>query len=332
MSTATGPTTSDADVGVVDTLSVRRRRRRREPMGSADRRRLWTGLAFISPWIVGVCVFVVYPIVYSFVVSLTRYSGMNAPEFVGFTNYLSAATDPLVGTSIGNTLLYAVVAVPCSLVVAMVVAIAMNQDLREVRWYRTALYIPSLVPTFALGFIFIVFVNPQFGVVNQAMRLFGAEDVNLLGDPQTIKFVIVAMAQLAAGNAAIIFLAGLRAVPPTLYEAARVDGAGPVRQFLSITLPLISPVILFNLITGISSALQIFTEGYVVSAGVSDAIGGPDNGTLFYMLYVYRNAFSYASLGYASALAFLLFVVGVSLSALVYVLSKKFVNYDLDAG
>lgn len=326
---ATGRTTTDPPRLRAGVLEVRRTGPRLSPR---DRRRLWTGLAFVSPWIVGVVVFVVYPVVYSFVVSLTRYSGMNSPDFVGFTNYVSAAVDPLVRTSIGNTLLYAVVAVPCSLLVALVVAIAMNQDLREVRWYRTALYIPSLVPTFALGFIFIVFVNPQFGVVNQVLRVFGAGDVNLLGDPRTIKFVIVAMAQLAAGNAALIFLAGLRAVPPTLYEAARVDGAGPVRQFLSITLPLISPVILFNLITGISSALQVFTEGYVVSAGVSDAVGGPDNGTLFYMLYVYRNAFSYASLGYASALAFLLFVVGVTLSALVYVLSKRFVNYDLDAG
>ena len=329
MSSATGRTTTDPPRLRPGVLQVRRTRPR---LSARDRRRLWTGLAFTSPWIVGVVVFVVYPVVYSFVVSLTRYSGMNTPDFVGFTNYVSAAVDPLVRTSVGNTLLYAVVAVPCSLLVALVVAVAMNQDLREVRWYRTALYVPSLVPTFALGFIFIVFVNPQFGVFNQVLRLFGSGDVNLLGDPQTIKFVIVAMAQLAAGNAALIFLAGLRAVPPTLYEAARVDGAGPVRQFLSITLPLISPVILFNLITGISSALQVFTEGYVVSAGVSDAVGGPDNGTLFYMLYVYRNAFSYASLGYASALAFGLFVVGVALSALVYVLSKRFVNYDLDAG
>jgi multiple sugar transport system permease protein len=295
-------------------------------------RRLRIGLTFISPWIVGVLVFVVYPILYSFGVSLTRYSGMRTPEWLGLRNYAAAAVDPLVHTAVGNTVFYALLAVPLGLVVALGIAIAMNQNVREVAWYRTALYIPSLVPAFALGFVFVVFVNPQYGLVNQALGLFGGGSFNLLGDPTTAKLVIVAMAQLAAGNAALIFLAGLRNIPPTLYEAARIDGAGPARQFFSITLPLISPVVLFNLITGVTAALQIFTEGYVISSGQADGIGAPDNGTLFYMLYLYRNAFTYASLGYASALAVLLFVVGIALSALVYRLSQRFVTYDVESG
>jgi multiple sugar transport system permease protein len=295
-------------------------------------RRLRTGLLFISPWIVGVLAFVVYPIVYSFLVSLTRYSGMSAPEWLGLRNYTAAAVDPLVHTAVHNTVFYALLAVPLGLVVALGIAIAMNQNLREVAWYRTALFIPSLVPAFALGFVFVVFVNPQYGLVNQALGLFGGGSFNLLGDPTTAKLVIVAMAQLAAGNAALIFLAGLRNIPTTLYEAARIDGAGPVRQFLSITLPLVSPVVLFNLITGITGALQIFTEGYVVSSGDEEGIGAPDNGTLFYMLYLYRNAFTYASLGYASALAVVLFLTGIALSALVYRLSQRFVTYDVETG
>jgi multiple sugar transport system permease protein len=297
-----------------------------------ERRRLRTGLLFISPWIVGVLVFVVYPIVYSFAVSLTRYSGMGAPEWLGLRNYAAAAVDPLVHTAIGNTAFYALLAVPLGLVVALMIAIAMNQNVREVAWYRTALYIPSLVPAFALGFVFVVFVNPQYGMVNQVLGAFGGGSFNLLGDPTTAKLVIVAMAQLAAGNAALIFLAGLRNIPTTLYEAARIDGAGPVRQFFSITLPLVSPVVLFNLITGITGALQIFTEGYVVSSGDDEGIGAPDNGTLFYMLYLYRNAFTYASLGYASALAVVLFLTGIALSALVYRLSQRFVTYDVETG
>ncbi|TXN30618.1 carbohydrate ABC transporter permease [Lacisediminihabitans profunda] len=293
-----------------------------------DKKNLGLGLLFISPWIVGLVIFVLYPLVYSLVISLTRYSGMAKPTFVGLQNYVTAFTDPLVKISAGNTLFYAGLAVPIGLVVAVVLALAMNRNVREVAWYRTALYIPSLVPAFALSFIFVVFVNPRFGVFNQFLTLFGAGNSNLLGEPTSAKIVIVLMAQLAAGNAAIIFLAGLRNIPVTLYEAARVDGAGPVRQFVSITLPLLTPAILFNLITGISGGLQVFTQAYVLTNGV----GGPDNGTLFYMLYLYKNAFSYASLGYASALAVLLFVVGMLLAWLVYFISKKFVNYDVAAG
>jgi multiple sugar transport system permease protein len=304
--------------------------RRRRPGGTTlrERRALRLGLLFISPWIVGVIFFVLYPLAYSAVISLTRYSGMTTPVWVGLDNYTTAFRDPLVATSVGNTLYYVLLAVPIGLVVAIVLALAMNRDVKEVAWYRTALYIPSLVPAFAMSFIFVVFVNPQFGVFNQFLGLFGAETTNLLGGPTSAKTVIVLMAQLAAGNAALIFLAGLRNIPETLYEAARIDGAGKVRQFFSLTLPLLSPVILFNLITGISAGLQVFTEAYVLTNGV----GGPDNGTLFYMLYLYKNAFSYASLGYASALAVLLFLAGMALAGLVYWLSRRFVNYDVAAG
>jgi multiple sugar transport system permease protein len=297
----------------------------RHKLTSAQWRSLRIGLLFISPWIVGLAVFVLYPLIYSVIISLTRYSGMSAAVWVGFQNYISAFQDPLVTTSVGNTLYYALLAVPIGLVVAILIALAMNRRVREVSVYRTALYIPSLVPAFAMSFIFVVFVNPQFGIFNRALAVFGVGNVNLLGDPTLAKTVIVLIAQLAAGNAALIFLGGLRNIPATLYEAARIDGAGALRQFVSITLPLLSPVILFNLITGISGSLQIFTEAYVLTNGV----GGPNNGTLFYMLYLYKNAFSYASLGFASALAVLLFIVGMALAGLVYWLSRRLVNYDL---
>jgi multiple sugar transport system permease protein len=308
--------------------STRSRRGTRHRMTAGDRRRLRTGLLFISPWIVGVLAFVIYPLVYSFAISLTRYSGMQTPVFVGVQNYVSAFTDPLVRTSTGNTLFYAGLAVPVGLVVAVVLALCMNRNVREVAVYRAALYIPSLVPAFALAFIFAVFVNPQFGLVSRVLAAFGHQNVDLLQNPTTAKIVIVTMAQLGAGNAALIFLAGLRNIPATLYEAARVDGASPLRQFTSITLPLLSPAILFNLITGISGALQVFTEAYVLTNGKGD----PDNGTLFYMLYLYKNAFSYASLGYACALAVLLFLAGMILSLVVFVVSRRFVNYDVAAG
>src|SRR5690606_28895433 len=212
--------------------------RARRSWSARDRRNLRLGLLFISPWLVGVTVFVAYPLVYSIAISLTRYSGMLAPTFVGLGNYLTLLTDPLIRTSAFNTTFYAGLAVPIGLVVAIMLALAMNRNVREVAVYRTALYIPSLVPAFALSFIFVVFVNPQFGLFSLLNNALGRESVNLLGEPISAKIVIVLMLQLGAGNAALIFLAGLNNIPKTLYEAARVDGAGPLRQFWSITLPL----------------------------------------------------------------------------------------------
>lgn len=301
-------------------------RRGRTRMTGRQKKNLRTGLLFISPWMIGVAVFVIYPLIYSFAISLTQYSGMQTPTFIGLQNYVSAFTDPLVRTAVGNTLYYMLIAVPVGLVVALLLALAMNRNVREVALYRTLLYLPSLIPAFAMSFIFIVFVNPQFGIINQFLSLFGAPDTNLLGEPSTAKLVMILMAQLGAGNAALIYLAGLRNIPATLYEAARVDGAGRMRQFLSITLPLLTPTILFNLITGVSGAMMVFTEAYIMTNG------GPDNATLFYMLYLYRNAFSYGQLGFASALAVLLFLFGMVLAGLIFWLSRRFVNYDVSAG
>lgn len=284
------------------------------------------GLLFVSPWVAGVLIFVVYPLVYSLAISLTQHSGMQSPSFIGLQNYITAALDPMVHISVGNTLYYMAIAVPVGMVIALLLAMAMNRQVREVALYRTILYIPSLIPAFALSFIFIVFVNPQFGIFNRFLSLFGAPDTNLLGEPSLAKIVIIVMGQLGAGNAALIYLAGLRNIPTTLYEAARVDGASQWTQFVRITLPLLTPTILFNLITGMSGAMQVITEAFIMTGG------GPDNSTLFYMLYLYRNAFSYGQLGYASALAVLLFLFGMLLAGLIFVVSRRFVHYDVSAG
>ncbi|WP_114855165.1 carbohydrate ABC transporter permease [Brachybacterium sp. YJGR34] len=303
------------------------RRQGRRRLTRTDRHDLAIGLRYISPWLVGIVIFVFYPVGYSIYLSFTRYSGMGAPTWVGLGNYITAFTDPLVAKAAGNTLFFAVIAVPLGLLVALTLAIAMNQNVREVAFYRTIFYAPSLIPAFAMSFIFIVFLNPQFGAFNQVLNLFGGSNVNLLGDPTGVKIAIILMAQFGAGNAALIFLAGLRNVPKTVYEAARVDGASPLRQFFSITLPLLTPVLLFNLITGVSGALQVFTEAYIVTNGTGD----PDAGALFYMMYLYQNAFGFAELGYASALAVLLFLAGLTLALLIFFFSRRFVNYDVEA-
>ncbi|WP_235932549.1 carbohydrate ABC transporter permease [Dictyobacter arantiisoli] len=280
------------------------------------------GLLFISPWIVGFSFFVLYPTIYSFVISFFRYSGIQPPVWLGWQNYIRLFTDPLVGMSVQNTLFYAALAVPIGLIISILLALAMHREVKEVSLYRTALYLPSIIPVFALSFIFIVLINPQYGLVNSLLGRFGVPQMDYLSDPTGAKVVMVVMAQLGAGNAALIFLAGLNGIPKTLYEAARIDGSSHLGCFLRITLPLLSPAILFNLITGVSGGLQVFQQAYIMTAG------GPANGTLFYMYYLYRNAFSYAQLGYACALAVMLFLFGLVLALLLYWFSQRFVNYD----
>lgn len=295
------------------------------PWTRNDKANLRRGLLFISPWLLGTAAFVVFPLVYSLVISLTKYSGMQAPTWVGLSNYTRMFQDPLFWTSSFNTGFYAGLGVPVGLLVSLLLALAMNRNVREVGLYRTALYIPSLVPIFAMSFIFIVLVNPANGLLPQFLSLFGIPPTDYFGDPTSAKLIIVLMAQMGAGNAALIFLAGLNNIPKTLYESAKIDGASGAQSFFRITLPLLSPSILFNLITGVSGGLQVFEQAYIMTDG------GPNNGTLFYMFYLYRNAFSYADLGYASALAIVLFAVGVVLALLIYQVSRRFVNYDATA-
>jgi multiple sugar transport system permease protein len=232
---------------------------KRTRRSSRDWANLRRGLLFVSPWIIGTLAFTVFPLVYSVIISFTRYTGLSGMKWVGGQNYSRMFSDPLVGKSVTNTMWYAIFAVPIGLVVALLLALAMNRRVREVALYRTILYLPSLIPAFAFSFIFIVLLNPSYGIVNKFLGAFGVASQNYLGDPVGAKGVIIGMAQFAAGNAALIFLAGLNNIPETLYDAAKVDGANAFRRFRTITLPLLSPVILFNAINGVNGALQIFT-------------------------------------------------------------------------
>lgn len=288
-----------------------------------ERTNLARGLLFISPWLLGLIIFTIYPLIYSIIFSFTRYSGFRSPLWLGVQNYTRMFSDSLFWLSLGNTLYYVLWAVPIGIVVSLLLALAMNRDVREVNIYRAILYLPSILPTFALAFIFIVLINPQYGIVNIIFSLFGVPTQNFLSDPLGAKNVIIVLAQMGAGNAALIFLAGLRGIPATLYDAARIDGAGVWRRFYSITLPLLSPIILFNLITALSGGLQIFQQAYIMTNG------GPNNGTLFYMLYLYRNAFAYAQLGYACALSLVLFIIGLVLAGMLFRVAQRFVNYEM---
>ena len=287
-----------------------------------ERRKLALGLLFISPWIVGFLAFTIYPIFYTLRISFTRYSGFGEPMWVGLANYKALWTDTVFWDSMQNTLYYTALAVPIGIVIAMAMAIAMNQPLREVPLYRAALYLPSVLPLFAVSFIFIALLDPNRGIVNQLMVALGLPNINWFGDPRYAKLGLVLLAQFGAGNTALVFLAGLKAIPKTLYEAAVLDGAGPVRRFFSVTLPLMTPVILYSLILGLSLGLQIFAQAYIITNG------GPANATNFYVFYLYNLAFRYSQMGAASAMAWVLFIITLLLAVLIFRTSRSWVNYE----
>ncbi len=294
-------------------------------LSKQERRNLLKGLLFISPWIIGFSIFLIYPIFYTLRISFTDYSGFGTPEWIGLENYRHMFEDRRFWTAVYNTLYYTLLAVPIGVVVAIVLALAMNTDLPEVPIYRAIIYLPSIIPLFTLAFTFQILMNPTQGVFNRFIMWFGLPNINWFGDPRYAKLALVILAQYGAGQAALIFLAGLKGIPQQLYEASKIDGAGTFRRFFTITVPMLTPVILYDIILGLSLGLQIFTQVYILSG---DPPGGPANSTMMYVLYLYLNGFRYGEMGYAAAMAWVLFAVTSALSILIFWSSKKWVNYD----
>jgi multiple sugar transport system permease protein len=288
-----------------------------------ERKNMRLGMIFISPWIVGFLGLTLYPLVYTFYLSFTRFGGFLPPEWIGWTNFNRLFGDDLFYKSLYNTFYYTFLAVPIGVVVAMILALAMDQSLPEIPLYRTILYLPSILPLFATAFIFMTLLDPQQGLVNDMLRSIGLNPPNWFGEAQYAKIAIVGMAQFGAGQMALVFLAGLKGIDTSLYEAAEIDGAGVLNRFFKITLPLMTPVILYSLILGISSGLQVFTQSFIITNG------GPANSTNFLVFNLYRNAFNYSNqMGYASAMGVILFLITVALAGLVFFTSTRWVNYD----
>jgi multiple sugar transport system permease protein len=293
-----------------------------------SRRNLRNGLLFISPWLIGFLVLQIYPIGYSFWLSMTEYSGMGTPRFTGAANFKDIFTDPLVPTTIFNTLFFTALSVPTGIVVAIALALAMNQKVKEVAVYRAILYLPSILPAFALVFVWILFTNPQYGLLNRMFVAVGLPFIDWIGDPRFTKPSLVILAQYGAGGPALIFLASLRSIPRDLYESAEIDGAGVLRRFFSITLPMLTPIILYQLIMGLSGALQVFTQAFIISGGARGGTVGSQNSLFFYVLYIYQNAFKYSRMGYAASLSVVFFAVSVVIAMVVFRWGRSWVNYD----
>ena len=291
---------------------------------SGDLRNLLLGLLFISPWIIGFFLFLVYPVLSNFHLGMTQYSGFGEPEWIEFRNYEELARDPLFWTSLYNTFYYVVLAVPLGVVVAIALAMAMNQKVREVTLYRALLYIPGIAPVFALSMMLVWLLNPRFGLFNYLLGLLHIPAINWLGDIRWSKLAIVLVAQFGAGHIGLIFLTALRAIPARLYDAASLDGAGHWRKFWYITLPLLTPTILYDIIIGIGLGLQVFVPAYIMTGG------GPLNSTMFTALYIYKNAFEYSRVGLAAAVSGILFVINAILAVSIFWSSKYWVNYHLE--
>lgn len=297
--------------------------RRLWPRGSMARRENLMGWLWASPWILGFLIFTLGPMIVSMYYSFTEYPILSSPKWVGFSNYRTMFTDDdFFYQSLKVTLVYAVVSVPLYMALGFFVAILLNQDVRWVAMWRTIYYLPSVVSGVAVALLWQWIFNADFGLINYLLGLVGIKGPGWLLDPNWALPALIVMSLWGVGGGMVIYLAGLQGVPTALYEAAEIDGAGVLRRFVHITLPMVSPVIFFNLVMGLIGALQTFTQAFIMTGG------GPRRATYFYMLHLYNNAFQWLKMGYASALAWVLFFIILALTSLVLRSSSAWVFYQ----
>ncbi len=286
------------------------------------RETLWA-YGLISPWIVGFVAFTAGPMIASLILSLTRYDASQTPQFTGLANYLKLlAADPKFWHSLRVTLTYAGAAVPLNLVFGLFLAILLNLRIPGVSLWRTIYYVPSVVSGVAVAILWMYIFQPRFGILNYLLSLFGISGPGWLSSPRWALPAMIVMSLWSVGGGMIIYLAGLQGIPTTLYDAAWVDGANAWNRFVHVTLPMMTPVIFYNLVIGVISSFQYFTDAYIMTKG------GPVDATLFYNLYLYRTAFDYREMGYASALAWVLFLIVLVLTTLIFRSSAAWVYYE----
>lgn len=282
-----------------------------------------TGLLFAMPWILGFLVFLAYPLLASFCYSFTSYSVLRPPIWIGVSNYQELLGDEVFHKSLANTLLFSAASVPLATTVAILLAMLLNTRVKGMAIYRTLFYIPSLVPMVALGVLWLWVFNGQYGLLNEGLKSIHVPGPPWLSDPAWSKWTLVLISIWGSGNAMVIYLAGLQDVPQSLYEAADLDGAKFWGKTRHVTIPMISPVILFNVIMGIIGSLQTFALPYVMFPG-----GQPARSTYFFSMYLYDNAFLYQRMGYASAMGWVMFAMTLTLTLLALRVSARHVHYE----
>lgn len=284
------------------------------------------GYVFISPWLIGFLLLTLWPIAQSFYLSFTEYSLLSDPVWTGFENYERMISDATFKKSLTVTFTFVLFAVPLRLFFSLMVAILLNQGLRGMNFYRTAFYFPSLIGgSIAVAALWRNMFGAD-GYINSVLGIFGIEGMGWISNPSTALGTLILLNTWQFGSTMVIFLAGLKQIPGELYESASVDGANPIRKFFHITLPMLSPVMFFNLILSIIGSFQMFTAAFIVTRG------GPVQSTYMYAVFLYEKAFKHYQMGYASALAWVLLAIVAILTAINFAASRYWVFYETDGG
>ena len=286
------------------------------------RKEAQAGFLFALPWLFGLLAFMFYPLLMSLYYSFCDYSALKPPVWIGTDNFAELFHDEVFWICVKNTLLYACVSLPLSMVVAIALAMLLNTNVKGMAVYRTIFFIPSLVPMVSLAMLWLWILNGDYGVLNTALASLGIKGPDWLSDVAWTKPALILMSVWGVGNAMLIFLASLQDVPTSLLEASELDGASSWQKTRNVTLPMISPVIQFNMVMGIIGSLQVFAIPFVMFPG-----GIPARSTYFYAMYLYDNAFLYSRMGYASAMGWILFVVILLLTMIALRVSNKHVHY-----
>jgi len=280
---------------------------------------------FASPWLLGLVLFTMGPLFTSLILGFCEWDILSSPKFIGIRNYKKLFNDPIFWKSLSNTAFYAGIQVPLGILLSLFLAVLLNQKLRGITFYRTLYFLPSITPVVAIALFWQWIFEPQFGILNKLLRGLGEKyPPHWLFDTFWVKPAFIIMGLWGAGTGMLIFLAALQGVPQELYEAADLDGVNWWEKHWYITIPSISPAIFFNLVMGVIGAFQIFTQAYVMTRG------GPAFASLFYVLYLYQNAFEHLEMGYASAQAWILFAIIFSLTFLQQKISRRWVYYEYE--
>ncbi|NLX36810.1 MAG: sugar ABC transporter permease [Chloroflexi bacterium] len=300
-------------------------RPRSAPLTRTDRREMTVGLILVSPWLLGFILWTVYPLAASIYYSLTRYDLLTPPVFIGLGNYREVFTSVDVALVAKNTLWWVALSAPLGVVSAFLMASLLNTRIMGRSVFRAIFFFPSIVPAVVTAMVWQFLLNAQYGAINATLSALGLSTIPFLSSPTVVKPTLVLIHMWAQGSAMVIFLATLQDVPKSLYDAAMIDGANAFRRFWHVTVPMCSPVVLFNLVMGFIAGFQYFTMPWLLTQG------GPNRATEFYALYLYRNAFLFLRMGKAAALAWLLFIVVVTFTVILFRTSGRWVYYSGEA-
>lgn len=297
----------------------------RPRMTPLRRREARAGLLFILPWILSLLLFTTYPVLGTVYLSFTEYNILESPTWIGLDNYRTMfSDDPSFWPAVKNSAYYALLAVPIRLVLALALAMVLNLGVRAIGLYRVIFYLPTLVPPIASSVVFILMFQPDYGPIDAFLSVFGIPTIDWMRDPAWSKPALIIISLWGLGVETLVFLAGLKEIPQDLLDAAAIDGAGPWSRFRNVTIPLLSPVILFNLVIGVIYSFQVFAPALVIGGTTGEPLGS----TLMYMVHVYNSAFRYFSMGYASALTVVLFLAVVTLTLLIFRSARFWVYYE----